>query len=299
MSAVFVHGEVILHVKPPLTWLSHWRLSRKTDPLSWSRPRGRKKAAGRRARAALHARGGGPILEDEEIRALRMRRRDGLPDQADRRHVNGGLTWRGDFREKRGSAIESACRARICRSSSPAAPASCEMPGSLPLVTGSDAGRARFALPLAGLFSARLPGPGGAVVLSQRHARSFPLAAVPLSHLAPAISMARNSRSTSRFQLCRSPNENAEVPAAFRNGHFECELSVGISLAACSVTLMAGSTCVRGGSRPANGIVGQGAADSTCAEMRSRALTARHLYLSAVGFYLYSKRFPRHLPNLT
>lgn len=244
---------MILHVKPPLTWLSHWRLSRKTDPLSWSRPRGRKKAAGRRARAALHARGGGPILEDEEIRALRMRRRDGLPDQADRRHVNGGLTWRGDFREKGGSAIESACRARICRSSSSAAPASCEMPGSLPLVTGSDAGRARFALPLAGLFSARcLPRRSLARPwrcrrpLSQRHARSFPLAAVPLSHLAPAISMARNSRSTSRFQLCRSPNESAEVPAAFRNGHFECGLSVGISLATCSVTLMAGSTCVRG-----------------------------------------------------
>ena len=104
----------------------------------------------------------------------------------------------------------------------------------------------RACSPLAVYRAARLPGPGGAVVLSQRHARSFPLAAVPLSHLAPAISMARNSRSTSRFQLCRSPNENAEVPAAFRNGHFECELSVGISLAACSVTLMAGSTCVRG-----------------------------------------------------
>lgn len=238
---------MILHVKPPLTWLSHWRPSRKTGTLSWSRPRGREKAA------ALHARGGGPILEDEEIRALRMRRRDGLPDQADRRHVNGGLTWRGDFREKGGSAIESACRTRICRSSSSAAPASCEMPGSLPHVTGSDAGRARFALPLAGLFSARcLPRRSLARPwrcrrpLSQRHARSFPLAAVPLSHLAPAISMARNSRSTSRFQLCRSPNENAEVPAAFRNGHFECELSVGISLVACSVTLMAGSTCVRG-----------------------------------------------------
>lgn len=82
--------------------------------------------------------------------------------------------------------------------------------------------------------------------LSQRHARSFPLAAVPLSHLAPAISMARNSRSTSRFQLCRSPNESAEVPAAFRNGHFECGLSVGISLATCSVTLGTGSVCVRG-----------------------------------------------------
>lgn len=76
-------------------------------------------------------------------------------------------------------------------------------------------------------------------------AATRPPAAVSLSRLASAISMARNSRSTSRFQLCRSPNENAEVPAAFRNGHFECELSVGISLAACSVTLMAGSTCVR------------------------------------------------------
>lgn len=223
---------MILHVKPPLTWLSHWRLSRKTDPLSWSRPRGRKKAAGRRARAALHARGGGPILEYEEICALRMRRRDGLPDQADRRHVNGGLTWRGDFREKGGSAIESACRARICRSSNPAAPASCEMPGSLPLVTGSDAGRARFALPLAGLFSARcLPRRSLARPwrcrrpLSQRHARSFPLAAVPLSHLAPAISMARNSRSTSRFQLCRSPNENAEAPAVGCGGRFGRKLS--------------------------------------------------------------------------
>ena len=177
-TAIFVHGEVILHVKPPLTWLSHWRLSRKTDPLSWSRPRGRKKAAGRRARAALHARGGGPILEDEEIRALRMRRRDGLPDQADRRHVNGGLTWRGDFREKGGSAIESACRARICRSSSSAAPASCEMPGSLPLVTGSDAGRARFAYPsracspLAVYRAARLPAPGGAVVPSRNVTRA-------------------------------------------------------------------------------------------------------------------------------
>lgn len=243
---------MILHVKPPLTWLSHWRLSRKTDPLSWSRPRGRKKAAGRRARAALHARGGGPILEDEEIRALRMRRRDGLPDQADCRHVNGGLTWRGDFREKGGSAIESACRARICRSSSFAAPASCEMPGSLPLVTGSDAGRARFAYPsracslLAAYRAARSPSPArGRRPLATSRACSFPLAAVSLSHLASAVSIARNVQSNSRFQIA-GPTQNAEVPAAFRNGHFECGLSVGISLAACSVTLMAGSTCVRG-----------------------------------------------------
>lgn len=222
---------MILHVKPPLTWLSHWRFSRKTGPLSWSRLRGRKKAAGRRARAALHARGGGPILEYEEIRALRMRRRDGLPDQADRRHVNGGLTWRGDFREGGGSAIESACRARICRSSSPAAPASCEMPGSLPHVTSSDAGRARFALPLAGLFSTRcLPRRSLARPwrcrrpLSQRHACSFPLAAVPLSRLASAVSIARNVQSTSRFQIV-GPTQNAEAPAVGCGGRFGRKLS--------------------------------------------------------------------------
>ena len=243
---------MILHVKPPLTWLSHWRLSRKTDPLSWSRPRGRKKAAGRRARAALHARGGGPILEDEEIRALRMRRRDGLPDQADRRHVNGGLTWRGDFREKGGSAIESACRARICRSSSPAAPASCEMPGSLPHVTGSDAGRARFALPLAGLFSTRcLPRRSLARLwrcrrpLSQRHARSFPLAAVSLSRLASAISMAHNAQSTLPIRLVAS-TQNAEAPAVGCGGRFGRKLFRGILLACCLVTLMAGSTSMWG-----------------------------------------------------
>ena len=246
-----------------MTWLSHWRFSRKTGPLSWSRPRDRKKAAGRRARAALHARGGGPILEYEEIRALRMRRRDGLPDQADRRHVNGGLTWRGDFRE--GGFCD---RKRMSRTYLPVLESRCfgvlREAGSPPPVTGSLVrGRVWVALPRTSLHfarylpsracsllavyrAARLPSPGGAIVLSQRHARSFPLAAVPLSHLAPAISMARNSRSTSRFQLCRSPNESAEVPAAFRNGHFKCGLSVGISLATCSVTLMAGSTCVRG-----------------------------------------------------
>ena len=223
---------MILHVKPPLTWLSHWRLSRKTGPLSWSRPRGRKKAAGRRARAALHARGGGPILEDEEIRALRMRRRDGLPDQADRRHVNGGLTWRGDFREK-GGVLRS--KARVAHvSAGPRVPllrrpARCREASLMSLarmqVERGSPYPSRACSPLAVYRVACLPGPGDAVVLSQCHAHSFPLAAVPLSHLASAVSIARNSRSTSRFQLCRSPNENAEVPAAFRNGHFECELS--------------------------------------------------------------------------
>lgn len=70
-------------------------------------------------------------------------------------HIDDFCPRGADFREKGGSAIESACRARICRSSSPAAPASCEMPGSLPHVTGSDAGRARFTLPLASMFSTR------------------------------------------------------------------------------------------------------------------------------------------------
>ena len=35
---------------------------------------------------------GGPVLEDEEVHALRIRRRHGLLDQAARRRVNGGLT---------------------------------------------------------------------------------------------------------------------------------------------------------------------------------------------------------------
>ena len=220
---------MILHVKPPLTWLSHWRLSRKTGPLSWNRLRGREKATDRRARAALHARGGGPILEDEEIRVLRMRRRDGLPDQANRRHVNGGLTWRGDFRE--GGFCD---RKRVPRTHLPVLESRrlgvLRDAGSLPYVTGSDAGRARFALPpracspLAVYRAARLPGPGGAVVLSQRHARSFPLAAVPLSHLVSAIFIAHNAQSTSRFQIA-GPTQNAEAPAVGCGGRFGRKLS--------------------------------------------------------------------------
>ena len=81
--------------------------------------------------------------------------------------------------------------------------------------------------------------------LSQRHARSFPLTAVPLSHLASAVSIARNVQSTSRFQIV-GPAQNAEAPAVGRGVRFGRKLSVGISLATCSVTLMVGSTCVRG-----------------------------------------------------
>lgn len=223
---------MILHVKPPLTWLSHWRFSRKTGPLSWSRLRGRKKAAGRRARAALHARGGGPILEDEEIRSLRMRRRDGLPDQADRRHVNGGLTWRGDFREKGGSAVESTCRAPISRPSSSAASASCEKPGAPLLLLARSCGvergspyPSRACSLLAAYRAARSPSPArGRRPLATSRACSFPLAAVPLSRLASAVSIARNVQSTSRF-LIVGPTQNAEAPAVGCGGRFGRKLS--------------------------------------------------------------------------
>ena len=137
--------------------------------------------------------------------------------------------------------------------------------GSPPPVTGSLVrGRVWVALPRTSLHSARyLPSRACSLLAAYRAARSpspargrrplatsracsFPLTAVPLSHLASAVSIARNSRSTSRFQFCRSPNENAEAPAVGRGVRFGRKLSVGISLAACSVTLMAGSTCVRG-----------------------------------------------------
>lgn len=167
-----------LHVKPPLTWLSHWRFSRKTGPLSWSRPRDRKKAAGRRARAALHARGGGPILEYEEIRALRMRRRDGLPDQADRRHVNGGLTWGADFREEgvlrlkaRVAHVSAGPRVPLLRR-----PARCREASLLSLarmqVERGSPYPSRACSPLAVYRAARLPGPGGAVVPSRNVTRA-------------------------------------------------------------------------------------------------------------------------------
>ena len=140
--------------------------------------------------------------------------------------------------------------------------------GSPPPVTGSLVrGRVWVALPRTSLHSARYlpsracsllaayrttrsPSPArGRRPLATSRACSFPLAAVPLSRLASAISMAHNAQSTLPIQLAAS-TQNAEVPAAFRNGHFECELSVGISLAACLATLMAGSTCVRGGFSP-------------------------------------------------
>lgn len=169
---------MILHVKPPLTWLSHWRLSRKTGPLSWSRPRGRKKAAGRRARAALHARGGGPILEDEEIRAPRMRRRDGLPDQADRRHVNGGLTWRADFREEgvlrskaRVAHVSAGPRVPLLRRPARCREASLMSLARMQVERGSPY-PSRACSPLAVYRAARLPGPGGAVVPSRNVTRA-------------------------------------------------------------------------------------------------------------------------------
>ena len=222
---------MILHVKPPLTWLSHWRFSRKTGPLSWSRPRDRKKAAGRRARAALHARGGGPILEYEEIRALRMRRRDGLPDQADRRHVNGGLTWRGDFRE--GGVLRS--KAHVAHvSAGPRVPllrrpARCREASLMSLarmqVERGSPYPSRACSLLAAYRAARSPSPArGRRPLATSRACSFPLAAVPLSRLASAVSIARNVQSTSRF-LIVGPTQNAEAPAVGCGGRFGRKLS--------------------------------------------------------------------------
>lgn len=128
-------------------------------------------------------------------------------------------------------------------------------------------------------------------------AATRPLAAVPLSHLASAVSIAHNAQFTSRFQIV-GPTQNAKRPpwdaagasdASFQ-GNLACFL---LGYADGGINLRAG------GSRPANGIVGQVAADSTCAGMRSLALIAWHLNLSPVRFYLYSERSPRHFPRPT
>ena len=142
----------------------------------------------------------------------------------------------------------------------------------------------------------------------------------------PALAVPSSSRNVTRAVFrsppCRSPTSRLQSPwraildrlhvssfVAPQTKTLKCPLrfATGTSnvsfqgnLACCLLGYADGGINLRaGGSRPANGIVGQAAADSTCAEMRSRALTARHLYLSAVGFYLYSKRFPRHLPRPT
>lgn len=179
------------------------------------------------------------------------------------------------------------------------------MPGSLPHVTGSDAGRARFALPLAGLFSTRcLPRRSLARPwrcrrpLSQRHARSFPLAAVrsPTSRLQSPWCAILDRLHVSSFVAPQT--KTLKCPLHFATG--ASDASFQGNLACLLLGYAGGGFSLRAGdARPANGIVGPAAADSTCAGMRSLALIAWHLNLSPVGFYLYSKRFPRHLPNLT
>ena len=82
----------------------------------------------------------------------------------------------------------------------------------------------RACSPLSVYRAARLPGPGDAVVLSQCHAHSFPLAAVPLSHLASAVSIAHNAQSTLPIQLVAS-TQNAEAPAVGYGGRFGRKLS--------------------------------------------------------------------------
>lgn len=72
---------------------------------------------------------------------------------------------------------------------------------------------------LAAYRAARLPSPArGRRPLATSRACSFPFAAVPLSRLASAVSIAHNAQSTSRFQLCRSPNEMLKCPLRFATG---------------------------------------------------------------------------------
>lgn len=78
---------------------------------------------------------------------------------------------------------------------------------------------------LAAYRATRLPSPArGRRPLATSRARSFPLAAVPLSHLASAIFIARNAQSTSRFQIA-GPTQNAEAPAVGCGGRFGRKLS--------------------------------------------------------------------------
>ena len=73
--------------------------------------------------------------------------------------------------------------------------------------------------------AARSPSPArGRRPLATSRACSFPLAAVPLSRLASAVSIARNVQSTSRF-LIVGPTQNAEAPAVGCGGRFGRKLS--------------------------------------------------------------------------
>lgn len=115
--------------------------------------------------------------------------------------------------------------------------------GSPPPVTGLLVrGRVWVALPRTSLHSARyLPSRACSLLAAYRAARSpspargrrplatsracsFPLAAVPLSRLASAVSIARNVQSTSRF-LIVGPTQNAEAPAVGCGGRFGRKLS--------------------------------------------------------------------------
>ena len=136
--------------------------------------------------------------------------------------------------------------------------------GSPPPVTGSLVrGRVRVALPRTSLRSARyLPSRARSLLAAYRAARSpspargrrplatsracsFPLAAVPLSHLASAVSIARNVQSTLRFQIV-GPTQNAEAPAVGCGGRFGRKLSGESCLLVARLRWGAGSVCVRG-----------------------------------------------------
>ena len=99
---------------------------------------------------------------------------------------------------------------------------------------------------LAAYRAARLPSPArGRRPLATSRACSFPLAAVPLSYLASAVSIARNVQSTSRFQLVAS-TQNAEAPAVGCGGRFGRKLSGESCLLVARLRWGAGSVCVRG-----------------------------------------------------
>ena len=76
-------------------------------------------------------------------------------------------------------------------------------------------------------------------------AATRPPAAVSLSHLASAVSIARNVQSTLPIQLVAS-TQNAEAPAVGCGGRVGRKRFGGILLACCLVTLMAGETSMWG-----------------------------------------------------
>lgn len=157
----------------------------------------------------------------------------------------------------------------------------------------------RACSPLAVYRAARLPGPGGAVVPSRNVTRAVfrsPPCRSPTSRLQSPWRAILDQLHVSSFVAPQT--KTLKCPLRFATGTSNVSFQGNL---ACLLLGYAGDgfSLRAGGSRPANGIVGQAAADSTCAGMRSLALIALHLILSPVRFYLYSERTTRHLPRPT